>query len=144
MLTPRPKPVSPKSFRVSDAGRRQKVVGASFRVSDAGRRQKVVGARTRGLQAVIYGDLSFAHLWALNGGTAKRTDLNLDGLFLGAGCGDRLAGSPTSAVEWPCLGIARLLFGDQKADITAPKAPSAFGHVRYGPCRVTASVSRLS
>ena len=56
-----------------------------FRVSDAGRRQKVVGARTRGLQAVIYGDLSFACLWALNGATTKRTDLELDGLFLGAG-----------------------------------------------------------
>ena len=57
----------------------------AFRVSDAGRRQKVVGARTRGLQAVIYGDLSFACVWALNGATTKRTDLKPDGPFLSVG-----------------------------------------------------------
>ena len=46
-----------------------------FRVSDAGRRQKVVGARTRGLRAVTYGDLDFGHLWVLKVASEKRTYL---------------------------------------------------------------------
>jgi len=53
----------------------------SFRVSDAARRRKVVGARTRGLQAVIYGDLDFGLLWAVIGAADMRTHLRADVCF---------------------------------------------------------------
>ena len=54
-----------------------------FRVSDAGRRRKVVGARTRGPQAVSYGNLDYGQLRALTGAAEMRTDLKADRLLFG-------------------------------------------------------------
>ncbi len=51
--------------------------------SDAARRQKVVGARTRGLRAVLYGNLNLGDLWALEIAAQIETDLKTDRPFLG-------------------------------------------------------------
>lgn len=46
-----------------------------FRVSDAVRRRKVDGARTRGPDALSYGDFDFGPVRASSDGGDKRTDL---------------------------------------------------------------------
>jgi hypothetical protein len=56
----------------------------SFRVSDADRRTKVVGARTRGVQSMVYGDLNFRRLWRRMEAGQKRTDLEADRLLFGS------------------------------------------------------------
>ena len=55
----------------------------TFRVSDAVRRTKVDGARTRGPQAMVYGDLDFWRPQVLGGATDMRTDMRADRLHLG-------------------------------------------------------------
>ena len=47
----------------------------TFRVSDAVRRRKVDGARTRGPDALSYGDFDFGPVRASSDGGDKRTDL---------------------------------------------------------------------
>lgn len=56
----------------------------TFRVSDADRRTKVVGARTRGVQSMVYGDLNFRRLWRRMEAAQKRTDLEADRLLFGS------------------------------------------------------------
>lgn len=55
----------------------------SFRVSDAVRRRKVVGARTRGPRGMVYGDLEFGPLWAVIGAAEMRTDLRAERVLFG-------------------------------------------------------------
>jgi hypothetical protein len=108
----------------------------AFRVSDAGRRLKVVDARTGGLRTLLYGDLSFGGLWALEVNAQKQTDLISDGPFFGS-----LKGRSNS--DGPGLAVACLLLGGRKSDVTLPESVSAFGHAGYEPCRITACCSRM-
>ena len=107
----------------------------TFRVSDAERRRKVDGARTRGRQAVSYGDFAFGPVWVSAGGTDKRTYARAARPIL---CWQSWRG------KWvrPILARGRLLLGRRHADVVAAGSVGSAGAVGVEPCRVMAQRSR--
>ena len=105
-----------------------------FRVSDAGRRRKVVDARTRGPRSVCYGDFDFARRCQRIDAAHMRTDLRADRPLFGRRCGFANA-------DVPHLGVRCLLFGRLGADLGDPRSAVAAEFVGIKPRRVMAPVS---
>ena len=74
-----------------------------FRVSDAGRRRKVVDARTRGPRSVCYGDFDFARRCKLIDAVHMQTVLRADRPLFGWRCGCSNADGPILAGLSPLL-----------------------------------------
>lgn len=117
-------------------GRNPDIPG-SCRVSDAGRRTKVVGARTRGPRTMGYGVFDFGGLWALVGAANMGTDLRADSLLFGSQRGCLNADRPTWAGMRPLL---------SRGDAVSPVLRSAVAAATFAdePCRVTTQISRMS
>ena len=107
-----------------------------FRVSDAGRRRKVVDARTRGPRSVCYGDFEFVRRCKLIDAAHMQTVLRADRPLFGWRCGCSNADGRILA------GMSPLLRKDD-AGSSVPRSEVAAGAVSNEPCRVTTLVSRL-
>jgi len=116
------------------AGHAKAALPLAFRVSDAGRRRKVVDARTRGPRSVCYGDFDFARRCQRIDAAHMRTDLRADRPLFGRRCGFANA-------DVPHLGVRCLLFGRLGADLGDPRSAVAAEFVGIKPRRVMAPVS---
>lgn len=114
----------------------------TFRVSDAVRRRKVVGARTRGVGVTTYGDFDFRPVRAMAWVHAQ-ADGSISGrLLLGAQCGRPDADRPILGELESEFGGAESAFGRGRCRLARSPERGCSEACPVEPCGVMASVSR--
>ena len=111
-------------------------VRAPLRVSDATWRRKVFGARTRGPQAMVYGDFDFGRCWAVVDAADMRTESRADGLLFAWRSSCPKSDRPILVGRW-------LLSVRPNAAVPSPPSMIAARVVVGEPCRVTTAISRM-